>query len=78
MTFRVRYWALSVLLAATAGLAAMLIVTVAAEPAAVHLAEAAGAHPASRILTDSLVAELARYSGIAAFLGCLGIAIDAA
>lgn len=78
MTIRVRYWTLSLLVAATAGLAVMLIVSLGAEPAAVHLAKAAGAQPAGRILTPGLVAELARYSGIAAFLGCLGIAIDAA
>lgn len=78
MTLRLRYWTLSLLLAATAGFAVVLIVTAGAEPAAVHLAKAAGAHPAGRMLTPVLVAELARYSGIAAFLGCLGIAIDAA
>jgi hypothetical protein len=78
MAVRFRCWTLSLLLAAAAGLAVMLIVTVGAEPAAVHLANAAGAHPVGRILTPGLVAELARYSGIAAFLAYVGIAIDVA
>lgn len=78
MTVRLRYWLPTLGLAATIGLVTMLIVTAVAEPLALYLAHAAGAHPAGHILTPALVRELGRYSGLAAFLGCLGIAIDTA
>lgn len=76
MTARLRYWIPSAVLALTVGLLIMLLVTVSAEPLALHLAGAAGGRRVGRILTPALVTSLARYSGIAAFLGCVGIAID--
>lgn len=76
MTLRLRYWTVSLVLAAAVGATTMLAVTLGAEPFALYLAHSLGSHSNETILTPALVGDLARWIGIAAFLGCLGIAMD--
>jgi hypothetical protein len=63
--------------AATIALIAMGLVYWGAEPLMLHLDRAAGGHPVGAIWSPALVRTLSREVGIVAFLGCLGIAIDA-
>lgn len=73
-----RYWTVSLALAAVVGLLVLAAVTTFAEPFAEYLTRSMGGATVRPILGSNLVATLGWYIGIAAFLGCVGIAADAA
>jgi hypothetical protein len=75
---RLRFWAVSLALAAGVGLLVVAAVATFAEPLAEYLTRSIGGAAARPILGSSLVATLGWYTGMAAFLGCLGIAAETA